>query len=118
MDVGDLGVGQRVEVAAGDFGHQRERTVADGGAGAQQRAELVLVVGEGDGEVGSEGARLDLLAMQRWTVALGAVGLDDVARVREARAEFGQALGAQGFFIDQPDLGVAARDLFLGIGKG
>ena len=28
------------------------------------------------------------------------------------------ALGAQGFFIDQPDLGVAARDLFLGIGKG
>ena len=26
-------------------------------------------------------------------------------------------LGVQGFFIDQPDLGVAARDLFLGTGK-
>ncbi len=26
-------------------------------------------------------------------------------------------LGVQGFFIDQPDLGVAARDLFLGTTK-
>ena len=27
------------------------------------------------------------------------------------------SLGVQGFFIDQPDLGVAARDIFLGISK-
>lgn len=45
----------------------------------------------------------------------GANGVDQSA-LAEAVQLYG--LGVQGFFIDQPDVGVAAREIFLDLNRG